>query len=788
MLKKYMIFGSVVLLLAALLTMTGCSQATDSDGGSTAAHSANYLYGNANQDDVDIAVKAARLGNRSVVLGENLRLTGTGPLTAVADFEDMPVRVEKDVTVNNMIINAAYANFTFDPGASITLGANAVFIYSGIPDEKNIILAPGVAGNAKVKLVDKPLLGTQGTDTGIAVADYHLGPNFNDIHRDVIDLYVLKTLKIDAQSVAVPAGTAGDPRVIALGEVDLAASYSPPVGADIVFTSSATLTSKVPGVILNFPDDTALTLPTIEATVPINIAGHTSDDIGNLRIVDIKGPSTLTISPANGQNMGTLRIDNVSESGKVVVSTANLGATTIPANAGSISLTATGTMATVTIGDPVTETGGNARTGTIALSVTAITAAVTVVDNEGVIEFDTPLISGGGIDIARNAKTGEIIFKRSLTNISFNQGLKVPNNEGNILFQGGLTAGVQLGDPEVDDRLDNIAGSGTIEVTGLATFNGANTNIDCNMVFNGGLTVGANPVFLGGDVTLANTREITLPTGAITLKGGKRLLVGAVPVLAGGAAGAVINSTAATLDTLTPDPDEPVTYKTLVLNAPITVTSGELRILGTGLLSFDNTGAINVAPAGALTLADGGILELPTGRTVTIGDTTITGVTTSGIHAELIASGGDVVLKQNSISGTGSTLLVSIDYPGPAFAVTGANNLLYLAGANLDLQNGGSLTIGNDASVVLESGTYPGKITLGNILGSENIPYTGSLHLKHISSTNQATISGNGTLLGDEADELPSLIGQLSGTQKQTLTITGSGGGSLINAGRSVVD
>ena len=76
MLKKYIIFGSVALLLAALFALTGCSQATDSDGGSV-VYSENHLFGEADADAVARAVASAKRTNRVVVLTNALEIRGT---------------------------------------------------------------------------------------------------------------------------------------------------------------------------------------------------------------------------------------------------------------------------------------------------------------------------------------------------------------------------------------------------------------------------------------------------------------------------------------------------------------------------------------------------------------------------------------------------------------------------------------------------------------------------------------------------------------------------------------
>ncbi|MFP3089564.1 hypothetical protein LQZ21_04475 [Treponema sp. TIM-1] len=817
MLKKYMIFGSAVLLLAALLTLTGCSQATDSDGGSTVTFGENYLYGASDADDVNIAVRAAQLGNRNVVLGEALRLNGgtpiTPPLSPVGDFKDRPVRVEYPVTVENMIINAVNATLTFLPSSSITLGTNAIFIYRGDPNDKFIL----VSGGHKVQYVENPLYGTQGTDQRIAVSNYTIGADFSDVHEAVTYLYVLDKLTINAGSTAVP-GTGTNPTVIALGEVDLAASNTLVFQnlTNFQFTTSATLTSTTPGVILNLP--ASANLPTIEAPVPINIAGPSGADIASITIKEIKGPGTVTISPANGQNIDALKIDAVSESGDVVVNTTQLGTTTIGGTAAGTSISLTASDDTTGLTDPIKITGNNA--GTIAITVPGtdgITQAVTVGSNTGTIEFDTKIINlvttappdsdDPSISITNN--TGSVIFKDNLTleGTGGGQILRVPNNAagGTIRFEGRFTSSNALGDPLPANAFANIAGAGTVEFMGPVEFN-LDTNIDCPVVFNDNVTLAHDQTLgLGGDVTLAYSitsppnRGITLKYGTYTrfrLKGGKKLLVGNSEVLAAGTIGATITAPQNSINTtliagvLDLENDEDLGYKTLIVDGGLTSIDGELRILGTGLLQSNIP--IPVAVTGALVLEEDSLLVLPGTGSVTLGDTTITGRTISLTDdARFTAEGGEVILRQNNITGRGSTLLVPEDVASPTITVAAEKNL-FLRGADLDLQYAGTLTLTGHAStpgsVILEGGTYPGKITLSEDAGSRYPGNLNGLLIKvGISGANDATIIGTGELWGDDV-EIPCVIGELSGGSNR-LTIRGKiSAGTNIVAGLSVDD
>jgi hypothetical protein len=142
--------------------------------------------------------------------------------------------------------------------------------------------------------------------------------------------------------------------------------------------------------------------------------------------------------------------------------------------------------------------------------------------------------------------------------------------------------------------------------------------------------------------------------------------------------------------------------------------------------------------------------------------------------SRLTALGGEVKLTPNTITGEGSTLqAVEGITDEPTIAVGGT---LSLKGVNLDLQYGGSLTFTNGNVVRLESGTNPGKLTLGD----DDTPYAGVLPLTSlvVHPTPPAVgvtgaLSGNGILLGGEDVSFP--IGALSGTEKAWLAVTATG-------------
>jgi hypothetical protein len=837
MLKKKIIFGSVVLLLAALFALTGCSQATDSDGTST-VYSENHLFGTADYTDVARAVASAKNTGRSVVLTDQLTIVATAGLPSVADFGDVPVRVEGEVTVGvsastqPVIVNAARSTLSFEPDAKITVIGAGVFIYKG--DGEHIYTAADNSGY-KVKYVENPLEGAQGTDARIAVPNFQIpaadaAGRFSNVAAHITHLYVLDKVTVNAASEnpgpTTGTLTPGRPGIIALGEVDLTESNSTAfigAGNNFLFTREAFLTSAPGNVTLGLPNDAVL--PTVKALTPIAIAPPAVTS--SLTITRIEGPETVSINI--GTSIATLTFLNVAASGRVDVRVPQINSLVtigdVPSggtNAGSVSLTTTGTgMGAVTIFGNHTgstsistanlvgalnlaaATGKNAGTitvnaptisgavgvdinaGTINLTAaTVLSGNVTVADNSGDINIATPSVTPAVIAVATN--TGEINFIQELNSTLAANFLKVPNNK-NIINFSLITATAAFG----GTGADSIGGTGKVVFGGPTTFGGA-TRFDCDTEFTSGVTfANATKPYLNGNVTLAYEQAITLGTATdgITLGAGKRVLVGPNPVLAAGndpvtlaiaATGVLRAGTELPDDTLGEDPETFVGNKTLTLTGvPITAITGGLRV--PGVLRLGITG--NIVGTGSLTLEDGGILAIngnTTALTATIGDTVITGPATANTETRLIASGGPVTLAANRISGNGATLGVVPDLGSPTITLSGSTKTLTIAGVNLDLYGSGS---GAGSLVIAASGGAAGtenKVILANLpspgritLGDTTTNSITGLNGKVLEAgTYDGALSGNGIVRGD-SETLPTIVGDLSAAPAQSLTITG---------------
>ncbi|MDR2210314.1 MAG: hypothetical protein LBO65_02435 [Spirochaetaceae bacterium] len=827
MLKKYMIFGSVVLLLAALFTLTGCSQATDGDGGTTVVGlSENHLYGLVEANDVRRAVDSAKRTGRNVVLTDQLVIRGSGIGNPdVADFGDLPVRVEGHVTVTgNVIVNGSAANLSFvEDFGTVTVTSGGVFIYKGNGDK--IYTADDNSGY-KVKYVDNPLEAAQGTDARIAVPNYALG---DGVAAHVTHLYVLDKVTVDSGS-DVPDGSLGNPRIIVLREVDLTESNTDAFTDLIdgfIFAESAVLTSSsaVP-VVIGLPP--AVALPTIAANqaITVNFAGGMT----GFRVERIEGPETVTISSSTTIN--GLSLGNVTASGKVVVN-GTINSIEISQNDGDINIAGTTFSGLITIGDPVIPnmaygvnagtiaiTAGtfngvvaihtNADKGTIALNnhnpigsvagpvsvisknagsisinASTITGGVTVASNSGEVILApsalTANITGSPIVITRNESAGKVIFSKNIVLGGVPALIRVPNNYGSINFLGDITT-VSSGTLGSATPGEKIAGSGKVVFGGDVIF-ADTTIIDCDVVFNGDVTRNAGALSFFGDVTLDYGRTITLggTSLAFTLGKGKRILVGggATPVLA--AAGSdvgIANPNGLTLTAglaLTEDDEgsDALKDKTLFLGGTsISAFTGNLRVLGGGVLGIGG-GNINITTTSSLTLENGATLALPATQSVVLGATiaTIAGAGTvgDGDVSQLVASNGEVTFTAGAISGNGSTLASPADFGSPAITVATAANLT-IEKVNIDVSANGSLVIDDGSTntkiTLVASLTNPGKITLSADSGS----------MDTITSSFDTSLGTNGTLKGAGAlhtdgttDEVD--VGDLAAGQGSNLVI-----------------
>jgi hypothetical protein len=296
MLKKSLIFGSVALFLAALITLTGCPTSAD-DGSSTTIVYGNRIFGvNVDpyqaQEAIDNAVKA---GQR-IVLEHNL-IIRPGQL----NFRNAEVRINGNVTFNGGVMNMADARVIWTDGATLRMD-NGFYIHRWNPE---FDFAHKVIGTAPTEVWFVESVETiQSTATHAAVRNFTLGDQQNfDYSQDSngIDarisaasldtLFVVGKLAIPGPGVTLPTVT-----VWAMGEMDVTGTIPADVeigGDELRLGSCATLTSSG---IANITVDNAILIPNVrlEANRGITVTQIANGrfDIGG----ELTGPGTLTVA------------------------------------------------------------------------------------------------------------------------------------------------------------------------------------------------------------------------------------------------------------------------------------------------------------------------------------------------------------------------------------------------------------------------------------------------------------------------------------------------------------
>ncbi|MDR2210313.1 MAG: hypothetical protein LBO65_02430 [Spirochaetaceae bacterium] len=255
MLKKSLIFGSVTLFLAALITLTGCP--TSADDGSTEVMYGHRIYGRnvtpyAAQEVIDAAVAAGE----SVVLENNLTIVPPGHL----NFKGARVKINGHVRFNGGIVSTADATVVWAANAYLELEGAGTPAYI-LRDSQKAAVTGKVNDHFLVEFVER-VQDNQSTSARAAVRQFTLGlkQDFdystdpaNGIHAKINNpslqtLFVLDNLTIPGQA-RQPSGALD---LVALGTVDV--TGSPPrdaltVGSNgISLGTCSTLTSSTGSV------------------------------------------------------------------------------------------------------------------------------------------------------------------------------------------------------------------------------------------------------------------------------------------------------------------------------------------------------------------------------------------------------------------------------------------------------------------------------------------------------------------------------------------------------------
>jgi hypothetical protein len=276
MLKKSLIFGSVALFVAALITLTGCPTSAD-DGSSTIVYG-HRIYGDAvDPYQAQLAIDNAVKAGEPVVL-ENGLYVQSGEL----NFKNAQVRVNGTVNFATCVVNMTDATVSWAPGAEVKMLAGGYYIH-----RRDVAIEGKVTpDSASVWFAEGPN-DIMSTATAAAGQNFTLGSKLNFEYsqdpskgidarvtaEDLDTLFILDKLTVPFDAEA-PAGIT----IIALGDMDVTGNVDGVViGQDLFLGSCSTLTSSR------------------GATIPV-VAGPT---IPNVRVA---AERNITLDPAGGPN------------------------------------------------------------------------------------------------------------------------------------------------------------------------------------------------------------------------------------------------------------------------------------------------------------------------------------------------------------------------------------------------------------------------------------------------------------------------------------------------------
>ncbi|MDR2210591.1 MAG: hypothetical protein LBO65_03875 [Spirochaetaceae bacterium] len=254
MLKKSLIFGSVALFLAALITLTGCP--TSADDGSTEVFYGHRIYGkNVTPYEAQVAIDNAVAAGESVVLEHDLTIVTLPGAVNALNFKGTQVKINGAVKFIGGTISVADAQVTWAANAELDLGGPNAGYYI-LRESQKPELANGVVDGTMVEFVER-VQDIMYTSERAAVRQFTLGPKqdfdyFTDStngiwakinNPNLTNLYVLDNLTVPGD------GNLPDITITALGTVDVTGTAPRGAGLEVGGTklplgTSSTLTSS----------------------------------------------------------------------------------------------------------------------------------------------------------------------------------------------------------------------------------------------------------------------------------------------------------------------------------------------------------------------------------------------------------------------------------------------------------------------------------------------------------------------------------------------------------------
>jgi hypothetical protein len=290
MLKKSLIFGSVALFIAALITLTGCPTSVDDDDDSSGTRYAHRIYGwNVDPYQAQRAIDNAVAAGQPIVLEDELFI-----LPGELNFKNAEVRINGRVIFNGGVMNMTDAQVSWAPGAKLTMENDGYYIHRQGTDFGGKNFEDWVTPAASVWFAER-LEDIRPTATRAAVRNFTLGPKaIHDYSRDSNGisarvsaqglgiLYVLEKLTIPSDA-AYPDVVS----IAALGDLDVTGTIiNNNVRIDLPnlpLLSCSTLTSSRGATVMVEPYNGEILIPNVRA------------EAGGITITQNGGPDRITI-------------------------------------------------------------------------------------------------------------------------------------------------------------------------------------------------------------------------------------------------------------------------------------------------------------------------------------------------------------------------------------------------------------------------------------------------------------------------------------------------------------
>jgi len=573
-------------------------------------------------------------------------------------------------------------------------------------------------------------------------------------------------------STAASSATDGNVTLTSTGnDVDTAGTIN--VDGTLTVTAADQFTT---GGALNAENDITITADDYVATSTVdtqegNLTITATNDVDLNGAVGVDGVLTISQTGTAGSvntTGGSLDIDNDS-----TITGDDVTLTAVTVNAGGITVTATGNDVNL---DGTVDASGDLIVTATAGSIDA-TGVLTGADN------DVTMTAGDDITVDR------IVTAVGNVTLTAANDVTLLNAVGNTDVDGTLSITATAGTALLQDA---------INAENDATITGDQVDID------DAITV------QNGTLTISSTANDVLLDGALTVTEGSAVITASTvlgDVTAGAGAGTITVSNDATVsgDDVTVDD----ITSTATGNISITSTANDVTVLGS-LDATTTQGTLAITSAGDLTLTNGETLDAMNDVTLTatgtlaagtatidstVGDITIAAGTMSGTGT-ITATAGDITLNMTNdaaaqssfttVTATaGSIALSDGDFAITTVNATAADQSLTISGttdatittANLD-NAALYLTTDNDVAIT----TLDTPIVAGSGEGDYALGTVGS----STSATVQITTgSGNDsmTLDNDAAGGSDNKFLVSTGDGVDTITVTETGAGSVINAG-----